>query len=472
MNFWGADNLKTVTGGRWLVEPRGETSFAGVSTDTRTLKPGQVFVALRGERFDAHDHLQQAVDTGAALLIVDREDSAASLPGKTPTLVVGDTLASLSQLAAAYRRTLAAKVVAVTGSVGKTSTKQLIDAVLRARFKGSASPKSFNNSVGVPLTILAAEPDDAYLVVEIGTNAPGEVAALAAIAEPDVAVITNIGAAHLEGLGGIDGVFNEKTSILNHLREGGIGIVCTDSYRLTELARDTPNIFTYGHQITCDLWIVSYEADAAGSTFKLMNGQKYRIPLLGEHNAVNALAAIYIGRHMGLTQEQIAAGLAATCAPQSRLNIRRFGPATAPLLLIDDCYNANPESMASSLAVLAHYPKPAAGRRIAILGDMLELGQRGPELHRALGEQVSSLDVDAVLFVGRLSLFGAEAAARNWPQNRVHAFPSITDAAAAQVAALLRPGDVVLLKASRGMALERLIPAIESHLNTKAMTPA
>ncbi|MEX0741901.1 MAG: Mur ligase family protein, partial [Phycisphaeraceae bacterium] len=220
MSFWTPRSLRDITSGRYLPSPATSPShrdLQGLSTDTRSLTPGQVFLALRGDNFDGHAFLEAAAEAGAGLLIIDRPETAAALADRCDVLVVNDTLKALTQLATAYRRGLTGRVIAVTGSAGKTTTKHLIQTILSRYHRGSTSPRSFNNHIGVPLTLLQAQRGDAYTVVEVGTNAPGEIAALAKIVQPDVAVITHVGAAHLEGLGSLDAILREKASLLNHL---------------------------------------------------------------------------------------------------------------------------------------------------------------------------------------------------------------------------------------------------------------
>ncbi|NBC95085.1 MAG: UDP-N-acetylmuramoyl-tripeptide--D-alanyl-D-alanine ligase, partial [Deinococcus-Thermus bacterium] len=228
MAFWEADNLRETAGGRWLSRPGPSASMEirGVSTDTRTLRRGEVFVALRGDRFDGHDHLADATRRGAAIAVVDRDVAA---PAGCGVIRVEDTYTALGRLAASYRRTLAAEVIAITGSVGKTTTKHMLHTVLASALRGSASPRSYNNRVGVPLSMLAADPGDRYLIVEVGSNAPGEVGALGRLVEPDVAVITHIAQAHLEGLGTLEGIAREKAGLLRHLKDDGLAIVNGDA---------------------------------------------------------------------------------------------------------------------------------------------------------------------------------------------------------------------------------------------------
>lgn len=470
MNFWTVQNIQQITAGRWLARPgehiggRG-VEMAGVSIDSRSIAAGQIFVALRGERFDGHDFLQQAADAGAPLLLVDRPDSGSRVHGSCGVLLVEDTLAALTHLAVAYRKAFAGRVIAVTGSVGKTTTKHLIHTALSLKYTGTASPKSFNNHIGVPLTILNAAARDQYLVAEIGTNAPGEITALGRIAQPDIAVITTIGAVHLEKLGSLEGVLREKASLLSHLTDSGVAIVNGDIPGLAAYRKVTPAMITFGRSASCDLRLTRYESQADGSVFEINGRWTLKLPLLGEHNVLNAMAAVAVARYMKLDEEEIADALAAATPPAMRLQAQRVGGAGASLTLINDCYNASPIAMAAAIGVLESYPAATSGgRRIAILGDMLELGDQSPEFHRQIGERLAQSGVDQVVLIGRLSMFAAETLLRSWPSERVHAIPAWATNTAAEVAALLEPGDTVLLKASRGMQLERIIPAIEERM--------
>jgi UDP-N-acetylmuramoyl-tripeptide--D-alanyl-D-alanine ligase len=467
MKFWDIENLRDITGGKWLIRPTAAVEAAGVSTDSRAVKPGQVFVALRGEKFDGHDFLQTAADAGAALLLVDREEAAKNLTGNRPAvLLVDDTLAALTQLAVAYRKTFTGRVIAVTGSVGKTTTKHIIHAVLATRLKGKASPKSFNNHIGVPLTLLSVEPTDQYVVVEIGTNHPGEIAALAKITQPDIAIVTYVGCSHIEHFGTIDAILREKASLLSYLTPGGLAIVNGDIEGLADYRRVVPAMITYGRGEQRDLRLTGYKPAADDVAWFEVNGRNgYRLPLIGEHNALNALAAIAVARHLGFTDQQIADGLARATPPDMRMNVKTVGPADAPLTLIIDCYNANPESMRAAIGVLGSYK--AKGRRVAVLGDMFELGDAGPDLHRSMAEALIAAKIDAAILIGKLTLFTDEALSRSWPSDRVHALGAFTDATPAQVANLLQPTDTVLIKASRGMGLERLLPVIKERLTQR-----
>jgi len=464
VDFWRPDNLRRITQGRWLAraaEQQPQADLSGLSIDGRTLRPGQAFLALRGERFDGHDFLEQAAEAGAELLIVDREPEHDRLRRiDRDVLLVADTQAALALLAERYREQLSGKLIAVTGSVGKTTTCRLIDAVLSPRFTGTVSERSFNNQIGVPLTLLGASPTDAYVVVEMGTSAPGEIAALARLVQPDIAVITRVGLAHLEGLGDRDAILREKTSLLSYVREGGLGIVQGDLPNLDACRKLCPNLITFGCDDACDLRLSRCEMQADQTRFTLNDRWSFVVPLPGEHNAVNALAAVAVGRHMQMSEVQIAEGLGAAQGPRMRLEVQTVGPRARPVTIINDAYNANPESMEAALRVLEQWP--SEGRRIALLGDMLELGGDAPDLHRRLGEAVAERALDGACFIGRLGLFAAETLARHWDSSRFHALANwdegqVLDMVRSHVAA----GDTVLIKASRASGLERLVPLIE-----------
>jgi UDP-N-acetylmuramoyl-tripeptide--D-alanyl-D-alanine ligase len=392
----------------WLARPTeiqpASVNLTGLTIDSRAVEPGQVFLALKGDRFDGHDFLPQAADAGAALLIVDRElppamlaqlSTAAESSGRKGglwVLRVQDTRKALGRIAAAWRAVLGAggaKVIAVCGSNGKTTTVRLIDAVLGASLCGVASEKSFNNDIGVPLTLLRARPGHQYVICEVGTNHPGEIAALGAVCTPDIAVITSIGREHLEFLGDLTGVAREEAAILTALRPGGVGIVTADAPPLREFLKPAPAIITFGQAPDADLRLTDFAHTliADQPAIRLShNGQSqaFLVPLVGRHNASNALAAIAVGRRLGLADKVIAEGLLCCRPPEMRWQAHDLG---AGLRVVNDAYNANPDSVLAALATFAElFPAgraaatagiavpPPVLRRVAVLADMFELG--------------------------------------------------------------------------------------------------
>jgi UDP-N-acetylmuramoyl-tripeptide--D-alanyl-D-alanine ligase len=370
-------------------------------------------------------------------------------------VVVPDTRVALGKLAKTVRMGLRSKVIAVAGSNGKTSTKHLIDAVLRTKLKGSFSPKSFNNDIGVPLTIFPADDRQDYLVLELGTNHPGEIANLTKIAQPDIAVITNCGEEHLEFLGDVAGVRRENASVTEGLSAKGLLVVNGDDPELLAAVSDYKGKrVTFGFKETNDLFATDVQCDGGGTRFKLNGRTPIFVPLLGRHTAANALAAIAVGKRLRLSDEEIAEGLAIAKGPEMRLQLQQVGGIT----LLNDAYNANPPSMKAALETLKSLePK---GRRIAILGDMRELGPAGESLHRDVGTWAASVGLDWLACVGPQSRLIAEAAkAAGMAAERVEMYDD-AQMAARHVPNQLRADDLVLLKASRGVHLEIVAKAI------------
>ena len=466
MSFWTPPSLRSATGGSWLHRPTNDEMppIAGLGIDSRTLPPERAFLAIRGERFDGHDFLTDACARGARLLIVDRADAAASVAEAYPDtwiLKVADTRAALMKLAATYRRTLeSTRVIAITGSNGKTTTTRLIDAVLSDKFRGSASIKSFNNDIGVPLTILNARPADQYLICEVGTNSPGEIEPLARVIEPDIGVITTIGRAHIEHFGTKAAIAREKAMLLSYIRPGGTAIVSADASELTEFVRPIPNVVTFGRHPDADLRLTSFEHDttddAICSHFTVNDRASFPLALYGEHNAYNALAAVAAGRRFGLEDHDIARGLESVRSADMRLQRESIGGVD----VFNDAYNASPESMIAAIRTFASLTQSCA-RRVIILGDMLELGDAAPAAHQEVADAILDADtIDEAITVGAAALYTADRLSQHWPQQRISMHSNLDDAQAARIASRIKPGDAVLIKGSRAMQLERVVDAL------------
>jgi UDP-N-acetylmuramoyl-tripeptide--D-alanyl-D-alanine ligase len=446
--------------GRWVGQPpRGARQLVatGVSTDTRKGGAGELYIPIVGERFDGHAFLTGAAEKGCVAALVN-ESFAAGADAEVGQafagglIAVADTRTALGKLSAWHRAQCEATVIAVTGSNGKTTTKRMIHHILRTHLRGSASPASFNNDIGVPLTLLGVADGDDYVVCEIGTNAPGEIAALSAMARPDLAVITSVGQTHLEKLGSLSGVTAEKASILDHLAPGGVGVVWADSEGLAQAlsGRDVP-LVRFGTARGADLRITGYEPTAGGQRFEI-NGQLWAtMPLPGRHMAANALAAIAVAGRMGIDLADAAAALADFAGVEMRLERIDCGAIT----ILNDAYNANPASLLAAADVLADTPD--AARRILVAGDMRELGRDAQAIHRRTGEQLAAMNLDCVIGVGELGRYisggAADAGARALSADSI-------DQAADVLAELLQAGDVVLLKGSRTAGIERLIEPI------------
>jgi len=432
--------------------------ISAVSTDTRAIPRGSLFVALRGPNFDGHDFLEQASAAGAVAAMVEHPP-AKPVPGLS-LIGVKDTLASMGRLANAVRKQLRAKVIAVAGSNGKTGTKHLIAAAVGTKLRGSISPKSFNNAIGVPLTIFAADATADYVVVEIGTNHPGEIRQLTKIAQPDIAVITNCGAEHLEGLGDLPGVRRENATIVEGLTPGGCLLVYGDDPDLiAALGAYRGRRLTFGLNRSNDLFAVDVTCARDGIRFRLNDSRReVFVPILGRHNALNALAAIGVARLLKLDENAIITNLAQAKGPPMRLELTQHGEVT----LLNDAYNANPDSARAALETLAELR--ATTRRVTVLGDMLELGPASARYHEEIGQLAGQLAkqgrVDCLVCVGTFADTIADAAvAAGLAKTAVRRYPDAA-AAAQNLEQWLAPGDLVLLKASRGVRLEIIAQAI------------
>jgi UDP-N-acetylmuramoyl-tripeptide--D-alanyl-D-alanine ligase len=465
-----ADELAAATGGRWLDPAPAEV--AGVSTDTRTIAPGSLFVALRGERFDGHAFLAEAARAGAAAALVSdpaaeptagaRGDGAASRA--LPRLLVADTLAALGAVARHHRRRFDLPVVGVTGSNGKTTTREMVAAILATRGPVLKTEGNLNNEVGVPLTLLRLGPEHRFAVVELGMSNPGEIARLAAIALPQVGVVTNAAAAHLEGLGTVDAVADAKAELYQGLPPGGVAVANADDARMLRRAQASGRrllTFAAGRQRRGDVVVLELlDEGPGGLRFLLGVGQReveVALPLVGAHNAANAAAAACAAIALGCDDREIVRGLAAVAPVGRRLRLERLASGA---LLVDDCYNANPLSMGAALRTLAALARAEGGRAVAVLGDMLELGAGELALHREVGAEAAAAGVDRLLCFGpRARDIAAGAVAAGLPPERTFHTEDVA-ALAARARDGLVAGDVLLVKASRGTRLERLVEAL------------
>lgn len=441
------DWITAATGGELLtVGARGGENGAlrGLSTDTRTLRPGEIYLALAGERFDGHNFITDALKKGAAAVICN------SLPERAVQgvyIVVGDTGRALLDMARTYKRELPrlSHTVAVTGSVGKTTTKQFIYSVLSQKYTTEKTEGNYNNLVGLPLTILSASPDCEALVLEMGMSAIGEISRMSLCAEPDTAVITNIGTAHIGMLGSRERIRDAKLEILDGLRPGG-RLICTDEPLLAGIPAirlgDAEGGITVGD--------ISGTGDGTEFNLRLLGSPlgRMRIPVIGEHNVRDAAMAACVGLLHGLGEGELRSGLAGFKNVGARQNIEKVGGITA----IYDCYNASPESMEVSLGVLRDTAKENKGRSVAVLGDMLELGGYSEQLHRAVGRVLDGKGVSVLYTYGDESRLIAEEAEPFVPYIRSFS-RSERDKLVSSLRELLRAGDTVLFKASNGMGL-------------------
>jgi UDP-N-acetylmuramoyl-tripeptide--D-alanyl-D-alanine ligase len=427
--------------------------FDGVVTDSRQDVAGRLFVALRGERFDAHAFVAQALQNGARGALVEIAQRDHLPPGEYARFAVADPLHGLQTLARASLRRQRPRVVAITGSNGKTTTKDLTVAALGSRGAVHGTRGNLNNHIGVPLTVLSRRGDEPFLVAEAGASDFGELELLSRLLEPDVAVITNIGRAHLERFGSTAGVLRAKSEILAGLRPGGVAVLNADDACFAELVGRAggARVASFGFAPQADYRIESARPLDTGSQELVVRGVRCVLQRPGRGNAQNAAAALAVAAELGADLQAAAAALAACAFTAQRSAWKQVGD----VLVLDDSYNANPDSMAQALELLAARPE----RRIAVLGDMLELGAETPALHAQLGGRVAAAGVGGFLGFGPAMQHAVRAAAAAGLGARAAHFDDL-EALVAALRALLRPGDAVLVKGSRGCRMERVVAAL------------
>lgn len=434
--------IAALTGGVFMRGAEGSTVISSVSIDTRTLKEGALYVPVRGDVFDGHRFIGKAFEAGAAATFAEYD-----VP--YPHILVKDAVKAFQLLAKDYRERFHIPFVGITGSAGKTTTKEMTACVLSSHFNTLYTKGNLNNQTGVPQVLFQLNEEHECAVIEMGTNHFGEIDSLAAMAEPDVCLFTNIGEAHIEFFGSRAGIFKGKTEMLAHMREGGAVIANGDDDYLSTI----PGAFTYGLGETCRLRAVNIrEKGLEGVTFTACHDGKETelfVPAPGRHNVYNALAAMAAGIVLGVPEEKIGSALASFVPPEGRQKIETIGGVT----VINDAYNANPASMLSSLGVLA----ATDGKKACVLGDMLELGPAEEEAHLRVLKAASALPGATVIPVGPRMRAAAEELGLSSFETREDALPALLSAAA--------PGSTVLIKGSRGMALEHLVEALKTHLS-------
>lgn len=455
------ENIEKACGGRYIGTEAGKkTEVLGVVIDSRQVESGYLFVAIPGEKVDGHKFIPDVFAKGAAAVLSEQqlEDPAG------PYILVESTTKALRDLAEYYRKSLDIKVVGITGSVGKTSTKEMIASVLSEKYKVLKTEGNYNNEIGLPLTIFKIRAEHEVAVLEMGISEFGEMHRLATMANPDICVITNIGLCHLENLKTRDGILKAKTESFAHLKKDGIAILNGDDDKLSTIRQvgDKEPVF-YGMEEKME-----YREDAKKSVYATgvenlglygmqarihtPEGERdVRIPIPGEHNVYNALAATAVGLSLGLSLDQISSGILKAKTIGGRTNLLNTGSMT----VIDDCYNANPVSMKASLDVLA----TAEGRKIAVLGDMGELGENEKKLHYEVGEYLAKKEIDVLFCAGELSEEIAKAAQKESKTCEVYYFKT-RDALLEQLLPFLKKGDTVLVKASHFMEYPKIVKAL------------
>ncbi|MFS0820823.1 UDP-N-acetylmuramoyl-tripeptide--D-alanyl-D-alanine ligase [Bacillus sp. 1P02SD] len=428
----------------------------GVSIDTRTIAPGNLYIPIIGETFNGHQFVNAAIENGAAAVLWGSDQP--NPPQQIPVIFVEDTLVALQTLAKSYRDELTMQVVGITGSNGKTTTKDMVTAVLSTSMRVQKTEGNLNNQIGLPLTILRLKEDTEVAVLEMGMSAFGEIEFLTRLARPDVAVITNIGESHMMELGSREGIAKAKLEIVEGLSKKGLLIYHGDEPLLKERVKSMDIVTrTFGESQQNDLYPLEIKQENEGTYFSINEQEKkeFYVPVLGKHNVNNAMAAIAVARHFGLSWDKIESGLKQIKITNMRLELIEGINGTK---LINDAYNASPLSMKAAISLV--HDLQTTGKKIVVLGDMLELGDNEIEYHEEVGRFIQRDKVDYVFTYGRLGEHIASGAKEQFPQDRVFAYQDkgqLIEALRKQ----LSEGDIVLVKGSRGMKLEEVILAFK-----------
>ena len=431
---------------------------AGVSIDSREDQCNKLFVALQGQRADGHDFVQEVFNAGAVAALIEKDIDPAQINTPTGTIIkVACTRQALKDLAAYYIRTLPVKVVGITGSAGKTTTKDIVASVLSQKYHTVKTEGNFNNEIGLPLTVFRIESHHEYAVIEMGMNHAGEIDRLSKIAPPDIAIITNIGLAHVENLGSREGIFAAKSEIFNHMKEGSVAVLNGDDDKLITLQGKLRRILYFGTNPNNEICASNIHVDGiASSTCTVTIGQTpgfdLKINLPGRHIIMNALAATAVGNLAGLSTQEIQRGITGFTPTKMRMDITKHGGLT----IINDAYNASPDSMKAALDILAG----SKGRKVCILGDMFELGSYAAPVHIEIANYAYHKNIDQIILVGENFKPGYDAIKKQYPAR----YFADQQTCLSHIDEILMPGDVVLVKASRGMGFEQTI----KHLRGEA----
>ncbi|WP_319005174.1 UDP-N-acetylmuramoyl-tripeptide--D-alanyl-D-alanine ligase [Niallia circulans] len=445
--------IATMAGSVETFEQYANVQINGITIDSRKIEAGQLFIPFKGERTDGHQYVADAIKQGAAAAFWQKD--VPNPPENLPLIFVDDSLKAIQALAKSYLRQLNVKVVGITGSNGKTSTKDITTSLLSLKYKVQKTEGNYNNHLGLPLTVLGLEEDTDIAVLEMGMSGRGEIDFLSRLAEPDIAVITNIGESHMQDLGSREGIAEAKLEILNGLKDKGRFIYFGDELLLSSRMKNSKvDTKTFGMDHANDLYPLEINALENGSAFHINKiAAPFQLSVLGNHNILNALAAMLVAEYFDIPYEEMNKGLQSLKLTNMRMELVE---GKSGVKIINDAYNASPTSMLAAIDVLKKLP--GYDQKIAVLGDMLELGDKEESFHYQMGERLE--DVDYVLTYGKLGSFIAEGAKTVLPADRVFAFfekePLID-----KLVSYLNEETVVLVKASRGMKLEEIVKAIQ-----------
>lgn len=434
--------------------------ICGVSTDSRSIQPGNLFVPIVGDNFNGHAYAEEAFNKGAAAALWQQDQGQP--PAGRPVIMVEDTIAALQRLAKAYRDQLSVRIVGVTGSNGKTTTKDITASILSTTYRVHKTKGNLNNHIGLPLTLLELAEDTEMAVIEMGMSGRGEIELLSRLADPEAVIITNIGDAHLLQLGSREEIAKAKTEILSGLKKDGFFVYNGDEPLIERTYPNMPHPdsmlrYRFGLSESNDIYPTAILQDTDGMHFHINwpDSPGYYLPLLGEHNVINALAAIAVSKYMGVQDKDIVEGLKKVEMSGMRIEIVR---SASGALLLNDAYNANPAAMKAAIRLL--HSLKGHQRKMIVLGDMLELGPEEEEFHREVGRLLDPEEINRVFAYGHLSYYIAEEAGRKLGHERVQWFNDRQQLIEALTSAIL-PGDAILFKASRGMKLEEVVQAVQ-----------
>ncbi len=452
MTIVTVDEIVQATGGKVLCGK--QQAFSGLSIDSRNIKTGELFIALRGERFDGHDFVRDALQNGGGALV----SVPPAEPGRQKTIIhVNNTLKALHDLARFRRQKRNIPVVSITGTNGKTTTKELIASILSQKHRVLKTTGNFNNHIGLPLCVANMQGDEEFAVLEMGSNARGDIRELCKIVQPDLAVVTNVGQAHLEGFGSIEAVRDTDLEVLDHVQ--AVSVNSDDRFLMQGMTRFTGKTITYGIENAADFFATDIALAQQGSKFTLHTPKhgaiKINLKISGRFNVLNALAAASIACELGISTEEIMQGLEAFTGVPMRLEIRSFSGA----LVINDVYNANPASMEEALKELVRLRK---GRTIAVLGDMLELGTYAEDAHGSLVKRMNELQIDLLIAVGPEMQKASAAFSGSCHQ------AASSDEARTLLLDMVNEGDTILIKGSRGLRMEKVLAGEGQPVMTEA----
>jgi len=444
-------DILEATGGT-LQSGAPKTRFAGISIDSRTLKPKELFLAIRGQNFDGHDFIAQALKQGAAGIIYSEAEKAPKVKKDIASVYVSNTVMALGALARYHRERFDIPVIAITGSSGKTTTKEMVAWVLSAKYKVHKNQGTQNNLIGVPLTLLSIQSQHDLCVIELGTNRKGEIHRLTQIAQPNLGIITNIGPAHLEFLENIKGVYKEKIELVRNLISPGIALLNKSDIALARLSRvKTRPIFFYGINRDCEFNATEINYKPDGISFLFNNAHFMEIRHCALHNVSNAMAAIACGLFFGLDIGTIRERIRSFDSPEMRLKEIRLNSC----IVIDDSYNSNPQSLKQAIDLLCRHSQ--GGRKILIMGDMMELGNKSQEFHVYFGNYISKKPIDILVTMGSFSRWTSESARKSGMRTEAIVHCEDCSKVLEFLGANVKEGDILLIKGSRAMKMERIV---------------